>query len=46
MIMEYGREETWGTYTAPVANRFITSHDVANGQVLGMYSDISYLKIE
>ncbi|XP_028390776.1 ADP-dependent glucokinase-like [Dendronephthya gigantea] len=30
LILEYQRQEKWGNIVAPVANRFIMSHDVAN----------------
>ena len=30
LILEYKRNEKWGNIEAPVANRFIMSHDVAN----------------
>lgn len=30
LILEYGKNEKWGEVEAPVANRFIMSHDVAN----------------
>ncbi|XP_013385713.1 ADP-dependent glucokinase isoform X2 [Lingula anatina] len=36
LIMEYKRGEKWGAFTAPVANRFITSYDIANGQATMM----------
>ena len=31
LILEYDAGEGWGGVTAPVASRFITSHDDANG---------------
>ena len=30
LILEYRRQEKWGNIEAPVANRFIMSHDIAN----------------
>ncbi len=30
LILEYQRHEKWGNIEAPVASRFIMSHDVAN----------------
>lgn len=30
LILEYQRNQKWGNIEAPVANRFIMSHDVAN----------------
>ena len=30
LILEYRRKEKWGNIEAPVANRFIMSHDIAN----------------
>lgn len=33
LIMEYGLNEQWETFTAPVANRFITSYDESNSKL-------------
>ena len=33
LILEYSRGEKWGTSEASCANRFIFSHDVANGEL-------------
>ncbi len=33
LILEYRREETWGQYTSPRANRFIVHSDVNNPTV-------------
>ena len=30
LILEYQRHEEWGNIKAPIANRFIMSHDIAN----------------
>ncbi|CAG5133393.1 unnamed protein product, partial [Candidula unifasciata] len=34
LIMEYKVGEKWGTSAAPVANRFITSHDESNAKII------------
>lgn len=34
LIMEYKVGEQWGGTVAPVANRFITSHDESNAKVV------------
>ncbi|XP_014664935.1 PREDICTED: ADP-dependent glucokinase-like isoform X2 [Priapulus caudatus] len=34
LIMEYQKNEIWGGRSAPVANRFITSHDESNSHLL------------
>ena len=36
LIMEYAVGERWGTHTAPVATRFITSYDEANGKAISL----------
>ena len=30
LILEYQKNEKWGNDQAPIANRFIMSHDIAN----------------
>ncbi|XP_078487995.1 ADP-dependent glucokinase [Ciona intestinalis] len=34
MILEYGKGESWAGKVAPIASRFIFSHDVSNSQML------------
>uniref|UniRef100_A0A0B7BIV7 ADP-dependent glucokinase n=1 Tax=Arion vulgaris TaxID=1028688 RepID=A0A0B7BIV7_9EUPU len=34
LIMEYKVGEKWGSTSAPVANRFITSHDISNAKII------------
>lgn len=41
LIMEYQKNEVWGEYKAPVANRFITSHDETNSQLLMQHVSVS-----
>lgn len=36
LILEYPRGEVWGEMTSSCANRFIISHDKANGEMLAM----------
>lgn len=36
LILEYSKEEKWGEQTASCANRFIITHDSANGQMTAM----------
>ena len=36
LILEYGAGDTWGAARAPVATRFITSYDEANGQAVSL----------
>ncbi|XP_070542178.1 ADP-dependent glucokinase-like [Ptychodera flava] len=41
LIMEYAKGETWGSMTTPIATRFITSNDQANGRMekLELFAD-------
>ena len=36
LILEYKVNENWGGHVTPVANRFITSHDISNSEVAMM----------
>ena len=40
VILEYGKNDKWGEIEAPVANRFIMSHDVANSAMSTLESFI------
>ena len=47
LILEYPRGEVWGEMTSSCANRFIISHDKANGEMLAMdkfFGDLSIFK--
>lgn len=41
LILEYQRHEKWGRIDAPVANRFIMSHDVSNSALSTLEAFIS-----
>ena len=36
LILEYGKGEVWGDHQSTCANRFIITHDTANGQMAAM----------
>ena len=36
LIMEYKKGDTWGAHVSACANRFIITHDKANGEMLAM----------
>jgi ADP-dependent glucokinase len=40
LILEYQRQEKWGNIEAPIASRFIMSHDVANSALATLESFI------
>lgn len=36
LILEYSKGEVWGQHNSTCANRFIITHDTANGQMTSM----------
>ncbi|XP_013090269.2 ADP-dependent glucokinase-like isoform X1 [Biomphalaria glabrata] len=45
LIMEYKIGEKWGNLSAPVANRFITSHDESNSKVVMLEPFFESIKV-